>query len=588
MAPSNYGRAGRPSGWMADEVIICEPLSSMSTGGNSGANSHAATKRGAAGHDRCKKDKNSSRNRRPNGNIFTGIVGFFTGADLTKNNNNPRCNDSSASQQQQQQQQRARSDTDRADAMSTPLTAHDSGGEESELRDQDPAPLPQSGWSVQPPVAGGQPKRRTSQPVAIKQASGTRSKRGAQEPRRAPTGARGGGDQPRREEEGGAGGDADEEKIKAWQQRRIDAKRESFTEETFVPCYATLTSHMSTEIFQEMKYKAPERRVPSAVAPPSSVVRPNYHDALRRVAVVVYQHIKTCQWKRQAAAERERQKAESEGCGSPKDMKSWRRSAPSLASLRKNESALWGDGGRDGATRWEGEQSSAEVNGFNAKMAEAFDEQQFVSPTLRYNFMHAPTMALPGVMFTLREVRATPKAPTVDEIYEFIKTLFNKAQLSSECSLVCLIYVERLMETAHVPLLAGTWKPSFACPIAFYFFDTPTMVAVIAILKVWQDLSSWNVEFATVYPEYSLKSINKLELLFLGAMKWDMSISSSLYAKYYFALRSLTEKEDFRRRYNRVLQIDAPRASMVAARADVVKRAVIHTQSEVCMLSKSL
>lgn len=39
---------------------------------------------------------------------------------------------------------------------------------------------------------------------------------------------------------------------------------------------------MSTESFQEMKYKAPDRRVFSAVAPPSSVARPNYHDALRR------------------------------------------------------------------------------------------------------------------------------------------------------------------------------------------------------------------------------------------------------------------------------------------------------------------
>ena len=72
-------------------------------------------------------------------------------------------------------------------------------------------------------------------------------------------------------------------------------------------------------------------------------------------------------------------------------------------------------------------------------------------------------MALPGVMFTLREVRSPPKTPTADEIYEFIKTLFNKAQLSSECSLVCLIYVERLMETAHVPLLASTWKPVLLC-----------------------------------------------------------------------------------------------------------------------------
>lgn len=30
-------------------------------------------------------------------------------------------------------------------------------------------------------------------------------------------------------------------------------------------------------------------------------------------------------------------------------------------------------------------------------------------------------------------------------------------------SQVCLIYVERLMETAHVPLLAGNWKPVLLC-----------------------------------------------------------------------------------------------------------------------------
>ena len=88
----------------------------------------------------------------------------------------------------------------------------------------------------------------------------------------------------------------------------------------------------------------------------------------------------------------------------------------------------------------------------------------------------------------------------------------------------------------------------------------------LACLKVWQDLSSWNVEFSTVYPEYPLRSINKLELLFLGAMRWDMSISSSLYAKYYFALRSLTEKEDFRRRYNRVLQVRKRPPALVGRR----------------------
>lgn len=66
--------------------------------------------------------------------------------------------------------------------------------------------------------------------------------------------------------------------------------------------------------------------------------------------------------------------------------------------------------------------------------------KQFLSSTVvssnRYKFVQAPVMALPGAMFTLREVRSTPKPPSVDEIYEFVKTLFNKACLSSECSLV--------------------------------------------------------------------------------------------------------------------------------------------------------
>jgi Cyclin, N-terminal domain len=61
------------------------------------------------------------------------------------------------------------------------------------------------------------------------------------------------------------------------------------------------------------------------------------------------------------------------------------------------------------------------------------------------------------------QVESEPVAPSVDAIYEFIRTLFNKACLSSECSLVCLIYVERLMEAASVPLLASTWKPVVLC-----------------------------------------------------------------------------------------------------------------------------
>lgn len=50
-----------------------------------------------------------------------------------------------------------------------------------------------------------------------------------------------------------------------------------------------------------------------------------------------------------------------------------------------------------------------------------------------------------------------------------------------------------------------------------------------------------------IYPQFTLANVNRLERLFCSEIKWDLYISSSLYAKYYFALRALTEKNDFRR-----------------------------------------
>jgi hypothetical protein len=52
---------------------------------------------------------------------------------------------------------------------------------------------------------------------------------------------------------------------------------------------------------------------------------------------------------------------------------------------------------------------------------------------------------------------------------------------------------------------------------------------------------------ASICSLYSVQSINRLERLFCEEIKWDLYISSSAYAKYYFALRALTEKKDFRR-----------------------------------------
>lgn len=114
------------------------------------------------------------------------------------------------------------------------------------------------------------------------------------------------------------------------------------------------------------------------------------------------------------------------------------------------------------------------------------------------------------------------------------------------------------MERANVPLMAKTWRPIVLC-------------GLLLASKVWQDLSSWNIEFATVYPQFSLECINALEHVFLTEVKWDLYISSSNYAKYYFALRSLLEKKDFRNRYNQMVKVEAPDASRIQQRSGQVK-----------------
>ena len=82
--------------------------------------------------------------------------------------------------------------------------------------------------------------------------------------------------------------------------------------------------------------------------------------------------------------------------------------------------------------------------------------------------------------------------------------------------------------------------------------------------KVWQDLATWNIEFSTIYPQFSLQSINRLERVFLSHLDWDMYISGQTYAKYYFALRSLEEQQGYRRTYHDAINVAAGRPAKAA------------------------
>jgi hypothetical protein len=249
---------------------------------------------------------------------------------------------------------------------------------------------------------------------------------------------------------------------KSGKSKRVSYNREALQKKKPVEMFRPSCDAYTPRIEKKsIKYRAAEMRTPvqKMSTPMGTLQRPNFRDALRRVAMILHQHIAKIE-----------QRFDAKGVGD-------------------------------------------EDHGlFKASMREIFSEDNYCTSTYTCTMVRIP-MARPGMVYGLRKINTKPNIPSEGDIYEFAHQLFKSVQLSSECSIVCLIYVERLMEIAKVPLLACTWRPIFMC-------------GLLLASKVWQDLSSWNIEFSNVYPQYSLEAINRLELHFLRNVKWDLYISS--------------------------------------------------------------
>ena len=127
--------------------------------------------------------------------------------------------------------------------------------------------------------------------------------------------------------------------------------------------------------------------------------------------------------------------------------------------------------------------------------------------------------------------RTRREAPTEDMIFHTIRSVFTCARIPSECLVVSLVYIERLVAVSGCPVLVTTWRPIF-------------LSALILAQKVWDDRSLHNIDFSVFCPMFTLKEINFLEKKFLELIDYDVSISASLYASYYFQLRTLCQRVD--------------------------------------------
>lgn len=135
-------------------------------------------------------------------------------------------------------------------------------------------------------------------------------------------------------------------------------------------------------------------------------------------------------------------------------------------------------------------------------------------------------------MLAFGDERAVPgKIPDETQIYYFCKNVVIKCRMEKECSVVCLIYIERLINKTGLYITELNWKKLI-------------FTSLILASKVWDDESYENTHFARAFTMYELRTINDMERVFLDLVEYNVHVLGSEYAKYYFVLRTLAEKSN--------------------------------------------
>ncbi|XP_057555546.1 cyclin-Y-like protein 1 isoform X2 [Hippopotamus amphibius kiboko] len=113
-------------------------------------------------------------------------------------------------------------------------------------------------------------------------------------------------------------------------------------------------------------------------------------------------------------------------------------------------------------------------------------------------------------------------------IYRFVCTVFSAAQLTAECAVVTLVYLERLLTYAEIDLCPNNWKRI-------------VLGAIFLASSVWDHPAIWNVDDCQVFKDITVEDMDEMERHLLERLQFNINVLASVYAKYYFDLCCLAD-----------------------------------------------
>ena len=123
---------------------------------------------------------------------------------------------------------------------------------------------------------------------------------------------------------------------------------------------------------------------------------------------------------------------------------------------------------------------------------------------------------LPVFIYDYQRV-VKPVVPCTEaQILLYYRKIFNTMQLATECIIVSLIYLERLILLSKVEVRYSNWR-------ALVF------TSILLASKFWEDICFWNVDYCDALKLYPLKSVNRMESEYISLCRYNIYVSAKLY-----------------------------------------------------------